>query len=165
VNFDPLGAAEIGYTDDHSDFSGEVFATRQTKGPSIDKTIGSLPAPKEGSALPAQPFATPGATPAAAGQPAPQPMQPGPNGEQVTDFAQDQDSGLLATTPSNNPIDIISIKYASQTLAQGPVITATMTVSDLTVPPPNCTWRMFFAANAPETGIIAISGNAYSKGL
>src|SRR5205085_11183616 len=92
-------------------------------------------------------------------------MQPGPNGEQVTDFAQDQDSGLLATTPSNNPIDIISIKYASQTLAQGPVITATMTVSDLTVPPPNCTCRMFFAANAPEPGIIAISGNAYSKGL
>ena len=40
-----------------------------------------------------------------------------------------------------------------------------MTVSDLTVPPPNCTWRMYFAANAPETGIVAISGNAYSKGL
>src|SRR5436190_2195455 len=165
VNFDPLGAAEIGYTDDHSDFSGEVFATRQTKGPSIDKTIGSLPAPKEGSALHAQPFATPGATPAAAGQPAPQPMQPGPNGEQVTDFAQDQDSGLLATTPTNSPLDIVSVKYSLQNTAQGTVITAIMTVSDLTVTPPTCTWRMYFAANAPETGIIGPAGNQFSKGL
>jgi hypothetical protein len=165
VNFDPLGAAEIGYTDDHSDFSGEVFVARQTKGPSIDKTIGSLPAPKEGSALPVQPFATPGATPAAAGQPAPQPMQPGPNGEQVTDFAQDQDSGLLATTPTNSPLDIISIKYSSQNTAQGTVLTATMTVSDLTVTPPTSTWRMYFAANAPETGIIGPAGNQFSKGL
>src|SRR5207244_10669905 len=47
VNFDPLGAAQIAYTDDHNDFSGEVFAIRQTNGPSIDKTIGSFPAPKE----------------------------------------------------------------------------------------------------------------------
>ena len=167
VNFDPVGAAEIAYTDDHNDFSGEVFATRQISGPSINAKLpngpAKVPAPKAGSALPAQPFAVPGATPSTQGQPAPQPMQPGPNGEQVTDFAQDQDSGLLATTPSNNPIDIISIKYASQTLAQGPVITATMTVSDLTVPPPSCTWRMFFAANAPETGIIAISPSLFAS--
>ena len=31
VNFDPLGAAEIAYTDDHNDFNGHVFATRQIK--------------------------------------------------------------------------------------------------------------------------------------
>jgi hypothetical protein len=165
VNFDPLGAAEIAYTDDHNDFNGEVFAMRQIKGPSIDKTIGSLPKPKEGSSLPMQPFATPGATPAVQGQPAPQPMQPGPNGEQVTDFAQDQDSGLLATTPTNSPLDIISIKYSSQNAAQGTVLTATMTVSNLTVTPPTSTWRMYFAANAPETGIIGAAGNQFSKGL
>jgi hypothetical protein len=165
VNFDPLGAAEIAYTDDHNDFSGEVFAMRQTKGPSIDKTIGNLPKPKEGSALPAQPFAVPGATPAAVGQPAPQPMQPGPNGEQVTDFAQDQDSGLLATTPTNSPLDIISIKYSSQNTANGTVLTATMKVSDLTITPPTSTWRIYFAANAPETGVIGTAGNKFSKGL
>lgn len=165
VNFDPLGAAEIGYTDDHNDFSGEVFVTRQINGPSIDKTIGNLPHSTEGSALPAQPFATPGATPAEEGQPAPQPMQPGPNGEQVTDFAQDQDSGLLVVTPSNSPLDIISIKYSAQNTSQGLVLSATTTVSDLTVTPPNCTWRMYFAANAPETGIIGTAGNQYSKGL
>ena len=165
LNFDPVGAAEIAYTDDHNDFNGHVFATRQIKGPSIDKTVGNLPKPTEGSALPAQPFAIPGATPAALGQPAPQPMQPGPNGEQVTDFAQDQDSGLLATTPTNSPLDIISIKYSSQKTAAGTVLTATMTVSDLTIAPPTCTWRMYFAANGPETGIIGTAGNQYSKGL
>jgi len=40
-----------------------------------------------------------------------------------------------------------------------------MQVSDLAVIPPLATWRMYFAANAPETGIVNISGNSYSKGL
>ena len=40
-----------------------------------------------------------------------------------------------------------------------------MQVSDLAVIPPLTTWRMYFAANAPEMGIINISGNSYSKGL
>lgn len=174
TNYDPLGAAEIAWTDDHNDFSGAVYTTRQIGGPSISGKLlanvqpngdpGNVPVPQEGSGLPAQPFAVPGTLPAL-GQPAPQPMQPGPNGEQVTDFAQDQDSGLLATTPSNNPVDIISIKYLSQNSGQGPYITATMTVSDLTVLPPNCTWRMYFAANAPEIGIVGPVGNQFSKGL
>ena len=40
-----------------------------------------------------------------------------------------------------------------------------MTVSDLTAIPPLATWRMYFTANAPETGLVTISGNSYSKGL
>jgi hypothetical protein len=40
-----------------------------------------------------------------------------------------------------------------------------MKVSDLTPLPPDATWRMYFTANAPETGIVSISGNSYSKGL
>ena len=40
-----------------------------------------------------------------------------------------------------------------------------MTVSDLTAIPPLATWRMYFTANAPETGVVTISGNSYSKGL
>ncbi len=163
VNFDPSGAAVIGYTDDHIDFRGHTYVTRQTSGPSINGT-GNLPAQPEGASLPAQPFAVPG-TVGAPGAAAPQPMQPGPHGEQVTDFAQDQDSGLLAVAPANNPVDIISIKYQSQNTAQGPYITATMTLSDLTVSPTNCIWRMYFAANAPETGVIGPVGNQYSKGL
>jgi hypothetical protein len=165
VNFDPTGAAVIGYTDDHNDFSGDVFVTRQISGPSIDKTQGNVPTPQEGSALPAQPFVAPGTGPATVGAPAPQPMQPGPNGEQVTDFVQDQDSGLLATTPSNSPIDIVSVKYQSQNSPQGLYLTATMTVSDLTAVPPDSTWRMYFAANAPELGIVGPPGNQFSRGL
>jgi hypothetical protein len=92
-------------------------------------------------------------------------MQPGPNGEQVTDFAQDQDTGLLAVAPANSPIDVLSIKYQSQNSPGGPYITATMTVSDLTVLPPNAAWKMYFAANAPELGVIGPSGNQFSRGL
>ena len=162
INFDPTGAAVIGYTDDHNDFNGETFVARQISGPSINGNGSTnVPAPVEGSGLPAQPFAAPG-TVGSGGAPAPQPIQPAPNGAQVTDFAQDQDSGLLAVTPTNSPVDILAIRYSSH---GDPRITATMRVSDLTVIPPRTTWRMFFAANAPETGIVSISGNRYSKGL
>jgi hypothetical protein len=92
-------------------------------------------------------------------------MQPGPGGEQVTDFAFDQDSGLLAVAPEPNPVDIITIKYVTAKISGVFNITGTMQVSDLTVIPPLATWRMYFAANAPEMGIVNISGNAYSKGL
>jgi hypothetical protein len=92
-------------------------------------------------------------------------MQPGPNGEQVTDFAQDQDSGLLAVAPANSPVDIISIKYVGKDVGTGHTITATMKVSDLTAIPPASSWRMYFTANAPELGIVGIPGNQYSKGL
>lgn len=161
INFDPSGAAVIGYTDDHNDFSGGTSVTRQISGPSINGHGTQVPAPVEGSRLPAQPFAQPG-TVGTGGLPAPQPLQPVPGGAQVTDFAQDQDSGLLAVTPSNSPVDILTIRYSSHGV---PRIVATMKVSDLTTIPPNTTWRMFFTANAPETGIVGISGNQYSKGL
>jgi hypothetical protein len=92
-------------------------------------------------------------------------MQPGPAGEQVTDFAFDQDSGLLAVAPEPNPVDIITIKYDTPKISRVFHIIGTMQVSDLAVIPPLATWRMYFAANAPETGIVNISGNSYSKGL
>ena len=165
VNIDPQGAAIIGYADDHNDFDGHTFVTRQITGPSFNGTGSlALPAQTEGSALPVQPFALPGATPPLNGK-SPQPMQPGPDGEQVTDFAYDQDSGLLAVTPTASAIDIISIKYTSQDSNAGPVLTATMKVSDLSAIPNDAVWRMHFTVNAPETGIVNISGNSYSKGL
>lgn len=166
INFDPTGAAILGYTDDHNDFNGHTYVTRQISGPAINGGgTSNVPPPVEGSALPQQPFATPGTPPPTPTGIIPQPMQPGPFGEQVTDFAEDQDSGLLAATPTVNPVDIISVKYTSQDNNSGPVLTATMKVSDLTTIPPSTTWRMFFAANAPETGIVQINGNSYSKGL
>ncbi len=163
VNFDPQGAAVIGYTDDHNDFDGNTYVARQITGPSING--GNLPPVAEGSALPAQPFALPGATPPPGGGVTPQPMQPGPRGEQVTDFAYDQDIGLIGVLPAPSAVDIITIKYLTQDSNNGPIITATMKVSDLTVIPPSATWRMYFTANAPETGLVNISGSSYSKGL
>lgn len=166
VNFDPQGAAVIGYTDDHNDFDGHTFVARQTTGPSIKG--GNLPKVKEGSGLAAQPFATPGATPPPAGGVTPQAMQPGPAGEQVTDFAYDQDIGLLAAIPAPSAFDVISIKYKGSRSYSVPglkCVNATMVVSDLTLIPPLATWRMYFTANAPETGIVKISGSSYSKGL
>ncbi len=151
INFDPTGAAVIGYTDDHSDFSGNVYVTRQISGPSINNKAATIPTPTEGSTLPAVS--------------ATQPIQPGPNGEQVTDYAMDQDSGLVAVTPTTSPIDILSVLYTSQDSNQGPVITATMTVSNLSTVPPSSSWTMYFTANAPEMGLVTIAGNQYSKGL
>jgi hypothetical protein len=163
VNFDPQGAAVIGYTDDHNDFDGNTYVARQITGPSIKG--GNLPSLREGSALLAQPFALPGATPPPDGGVTPQAMQPGPAGEQVTDFAFDQDSGLLAVAPEPSAVDIISIKYGTPKIRGVSNIASTMLVSDLAVIPPLATWRMYFAANAPETGIVNIRGNSYSKGL
>ena len=163
INFDPQGAAVIGYTDDHNDFNGHTYLARQITGPSIKG--GNLPKVKEGSALPVQPFAIPGATPPTGGGITPQPMQPGPGGEQVTDFAYDEDSGLLAVGPEPAAVDIITIKYSAKTVGRVTTLTGTTKVSALGTIPPNTTWRMYFAANAPETGLVTISGNSYSKGL
>ena len=151
VQFDPKGAAVIGYTDDHNDFQGFTYVTRQQTGPSA--LTGSALAP-----------ATPGASLASVA--ITQPAQPGPNGEQVTDYSQDQDSALLVVTPTNSPVDIQSIKYQSQELGAGPVIIASMVVSQLSPIPPDSTWMMFFTANAPEAGTLAgPAGSKYSTGL
>ncbi len=47
VSFDPAGAAVIGYTDDHNDFFGNCYGTRQISGPSIKG--GNVPAATEGT--------------------------------------------------------------------------------------------------------------------
>jgi hypothetical protein len=92
-------------------------------------------------------------------------MQPGPNGEQVTDYTQDVDSVLLAVTPAVSPVDIVSIKYQAQDSNQGWILTATMAVSDLSAVPANTHWRMYFTVNAPETGLAGPTGDKFSKGV
>src|SRR5262249_10460007 len=51
VAFDPTGAAVIAYADDHNDLAGQAFVTRQISGLGVNGT--SVPAPVEGSGLPA----------------------------------------------------------------------------------------------------------------
>ena len=153
IQFDPFGAAVIGYTDDHNDFQGFTYVMRQLTGPSA----------LTGNALGAN-ARTPGANLGSVA--VTQPAQPGPNGEQVTDYAQDQSDGLVGGTATNSPIDIETIKYQSQNVGSGPVILATMAVSQLSPIPVDSTWMMFFTANAPEAGnVVGTPGNKYSTGL
>lgn len=132
ISFDPTGAAVLDYTDDHNDFDGHTFVTRQIAGPSING--GTVPAPAEG----AGPF------------PAGPPVPPGPNGEQVVDFARDVADGLLVVTPTDDPLDILSIKYTCEGTTD-PVIVATMKVSAPPAGAPASNWRMNFTANAPDS--------------
>jgi hypothetical protein len=148
ISFDTRGAAVIGYTDDHSDFDGHTYVTHQVSGPGIN-----------GSSVY-------GAT---QGPQVPEPPDPPEDGAQVTDFPHDVADALLVVTPTNDPLDILSIKYASAATASGPKIIATMRVSDLSAVPPESTWRMNFTANAPFTGVShtgsqsGIPGNPYNE--
>ena len=93
VSFDPTGAAVISYTDDHNDYDGNTYVTRQVSGPSINNEgATSVPAPVEGASLPAK-------------------SVPVANAPQVTDFAQDVQIGLLAVLPLDDSLDILSVKY------------------------------------------------------
>jgi hypothetical protein len=144
MSFDPSGAAVIDYTDDHNDFDGHTYVARQISGPSING--GNVPAPKEGKSLP------------------PAPPSPPFDAPQVTDFAQDVADGLLVVVPTNDPLDILSIRYSCEPGTGGvPVIVATMKVSDLSIIPVSSNWRMNFTANAPNSQ-LSPTGD-YSFGL
>ncbi|HLM58982.1 MAG TPA: Calx-beta domain-containing protein [Pyrinomonadaceae bacterium] len=142
VSFDPHGAAVVGYTDDHNDFDGHTFVTRQISGPSI-KGDGKTNVPN------------PGSPPAPQSGPVPQADTVGGlAGSQVTDYAQDTTDAALATIPAPDPLDIVSIRYASETAPTDLVISATMKVSLMPdVIPAGHNWRMNFTANAPFAGL------------
>ena len=149
IGFDPTGAAVVAYTDDHNDFNGHTYVTRQISGPSINGGTVSLPNP------------VPTPTPPPGADVAP-PPQPGTGGEQVTDFAQDAGNGSsLVRINAPNPTDILSIKYGSSGSGSGLMINATMKVSLLTAVPPNATYRMNFTANAPDSVLSASGDNTY----
>ena len=153
VSFDPVGAAVIGYTDDHADYNGNVFVTRQISGPSILGT--TLTAPAAYTATPPTGEAAP-------------PAVPGPHGEQVTDFANDASQGLLVRINQPDPLDILSIKYTAKALAAGSAapnaLQIKMTVSgDLNLSVNGSLWEMMFAINAPNSQ-LSDSGD-FSYGL
>ncbi|HEV3469007.1 MAG TPA: discoidin domain-containing protein, partial [Pyrinomonadaceae bacterium] len=130
VAFDPAGAAVIAYTDDHNDYDGNTYVTHQISGPSIQG--GDVPAPAEGSALP----------------------PPGPysaDGAQVVDPPRDARSQTVILR-TEEPVDITSITYSTEGAASDPVLVARMKVTgDLSTLPPLATWRVNFAANAPDS--------------
>ncbi|MBA3296967.1 MAG: hypothetical protein H0U19_08525 [Acidobacteria bacterium] len=155
VSFDPLGAAVIAYTDDHNDFDGHTFIARQISGPSIRG--GNLPPVAEGTAL-----GPPPPTPNVGTEVFP-PAQPGPNGEQVTDFPLDVQSALITRVQTADSLDIESIKYETVGNAPDQRIKTTMKVTDLTAVPEGSYWRVSFAANAPHS-VLNPTGE-YSFGI
>ncbi|HKP46899.1 MAG TPA: Calx-beta domain-containing protein [Pyrinomonadaceae bacterium] len=152
ISFDPTGAAVIGYTDDHNDFDGHVYLSRQIGGPKISGD-GKTNVPD------------PGPTPAPVTGPQPSAASVGGiAGSQVTDFAQDAASGRgLTRINANDPFDILSIKYECEVGPGGEtVISATMKVSDLTVVPAGSDWRMNFTANAPFSGLSPVGDYSFA---
>lgn len=129
IGFDPQGAAVIAYTDDHNDFDGHTYVTRQISGPSIYG--GNVPAPAEGASLPAPEVYDPAAP-------------------EVTDFAQDSATGLLVRVPLDDALDILSIDYRCEDDAtNGLTMVADMLISDLSIIQPESNYRVNFTANAP----------------
>jgi hypothetical protein len=142
ISFDPTGAAVVGYTDDHNDYDGHTYVSRQISGPKITGD-GKTNVPDPG------PTPTP--------QPGPFPYASdvgGLAGSQVTDFRQDVATGLVGRVNADDPLDIVSVRYTCETGAGGvPAVVATMKVSNLATVPPGSNWRMSFAAHAPFTGL------------
>jgi hypothetical protein len=141
IAFDPTGAAVIAFTDDHNDYDGATYVTRQISGPGVSG--GNVPAPVEGSALPAQqPFSA--------------------DGSQVVDPPHDAHSSTTILH-TDEAVDITSVKYSALPPGTDPVLVAQMKVTDLSTIPPNTTWRMSFAANAPNS-VMSPTGQ-YTFGL
>jgi len=156
VSFDPLGAAVVAYTDDHNDFDGQTYVSRQITGPSIKG--GALPAPQEGAQL-----ALPAGSLSVEQEDVFPPEQPGVNGEQVTDFPLDAQNALLTRARSPDTLDVVSVRYDTSGTGETLAIAATIRVSDLIVQPSGTTWRAAFAVNAPHS-VLSPYGD-YSFGL
>jgi hypothetical protein len=145
VSFDPQGAAVVAYTDDHNDFDGHTYVARQISGPSING--GLLPPQQEGQLV------LPGATAAVEAADAFPPRQPGFNGEQVTDFPLDVQSGLVTRVRTRDA------SGSGDSLA----VAASIRVTDLSTIPPDSFWRASFGANAPNA-VLSPDGT-YSLGI
>ncbi len=151
VSFDPNGAAVIAYTDDHNDYDGHTYVTHQIGGPGLNATKSDVPSP--GSAPPAQTGPYPSAADVG-GEP----------GSQVTDFKHDVADGLLVVTPTDDPLDVLSVKYSCE--GTGPstqLVTSTKVSGSLAGLPAGLNWRVSFAGNAPNS-VLSPTGD-YSFGL
>jgi hypothetical protein len=131
VALDPQGAAVLAYTDDHNDYYGNVYVTRQ-----LDGT--SLYANANGTGQVISGIVTP-------------PPPPDPTVPEVQDFLHDAVTALIEPIPTDSPFDILSVDYSctQDTVASKLYLVATMKVSTLSPLPVGVNWRMSFTANAP----------------
>ncbi len=140
ICFDPVGAAVLSFADDHNDYTGQTYLTRQISGPSING--GNVPVPVPGPMLARPP-----------GE-AYMPMVAGPFGEQITDYVGDVTDALLVRTGTPDALDIVSVKYSSVVdPLEGQSIVVSLKVSDLAIVPPAAYWRMHFTVNAPNSAL------------
>lgn len=140
VALDPQGAAVVAFTDDHNDFEGHTYVTRQLDGASLYAAANG-----NGTVNPVYPPPLPQQDPAL---------------PEVSDFLHDATTGLLQPIPEDNPFDILWIDYG----CEDGLLTATMKVSSLAVIPQGVQWRVNFTANAPETapGVPGLSDRGQS---
>ena len=130
IAYDPLGAAVVSYADDHNDFDGNTYVTRQLSGPSLLAAAGGGSGqvnPVPSTELPLFNLTVP----------------------EVVDPVHD---AVLQVQPivTDNPFDIVSITYfANNDGPDAPYLGAHMVLSGLTAAPPAGNWRIAFTANAP----------------
>jgi len=146
VSFDPQGAAVVAYTDDHNDYDGHTYVSRQISGPSIKG--GSLPVVTEGTSLVIQP----GTANVDPDEVMP-PRVPGLNGEQVTDYFFDLQESSVPRIHAPDASDVLTVQYNTSGTGASLAIGGAMKVSDLSVIPGQTTWQMSFAVNAPHNVI------------
>lgn len=128
VSLDPQGGAMIAFADDHNDFTGHTYVTRQISGPSAYSGAN-------------------GTGYVTTVTPAPAPAQD-PTKPQVVDF-RDDTVAETAVVPGDNAWDITSIRYGCQQALDGStLLTAAMNVSSLATVPAEANWRVNFSANS-----------------
>ncbi|MGH2568274.1 MAG: S8 family serine peptidase [Bacteroidota bacterium] len=132
VDMDPSGAAVIAFADDHNDFDGQTYVTRQVFGPSLLASAGSVTS----ASCPSVPF-----------DGNPQRLASDP---EVIDFRNDAQVLRRVRVQADVAFDITSIDYSDRFSETGErQLAATISVSDLTNPPlEGFHWMAFFTANA-----------------
>ena len=134
VAHDPRdGAAVIAFADDHNDFDGATYYTRQIAGPGLRADRN----PATPSCPPLTPFRNP----------------------EVRDFAGDVTT-VSGTGVPDPLVDILSIDYGSKQVGANLYLMADMAVAQMTpAPPPGVSYRMYFAVNTVR-GLMD-AGNEY----
>jgi hypothetical protein len=124
---DPEGRVVIAFTDDHNDFDGHTYVTRQISGPTLyadsrPRKIRIHPRPRR-------------------------------NGPEVDDFDGDTQVSPSTTVPAP-AFDILSIDYAQEEREGQRFLVATMKLKDLSSLPNDGSWRAYFSVGGevPDKG-------------
>ena len=135
VAHDPRdGAAVIAFADDHNDFDGATYYTRQIAGPGLRADRNPT---QPASCAPLTPFRNP----------------------EVRDFAGDVTT-VSGTGVPDPLVDILNIDYGSKQVGANLYLMADMAVAQMTpAPPPGVSYRMYFAVNTVR-GLMD-AGNEY----